>query len=291
MRPFASILIYFSLISVLLGACRSLGPDLPPPLSGSKALIVGHGGRGFTSFRNGIPANSFASMIRAIEAEHADGIEMDVQLSGDSIPILFHEDFLERSTNCKGCSGDYTFAELQKCAYKNSLEAKLHNYPLASLEEVMAYFADDTVPPLFSLNIKIGNACTFTQGETYRKTLAAKTVALVAKYNAWDWVLVECPAIDFLLEIRNLDAKITIMVDGDVFPDDFDRVVDNDLDGIVARVQSFSKEEVAAFHAEGREVVMYGIQLRKDAIEALEKGADQLQVEDIRMVKEVLKGL
>lgn len=50
----------------------------------------------------------------------ANGIETDVQIAKDGIPVLFHDDKLQRVTGETGCIGDYTFDELQSIRVKNN---------------------------------------------------------------------------------------------------------------------------------------------------------------------------
>lgn len=59
------------------------------------------------------PENTLASMRKAIELK-CDGFEFDIQLSKDGIPVVIHDDTLERTTNGKGLVRDFTLAELQK---------------------------------------------------------------------------------------------------------------------------------------------------------------------------------
>lgn len=71
-------------------------------------LKIGH--RGACGYA---PENTLASMQKAIELG-VDGFEFDIQLSRDGIPVVIHDDSLERTTNGKGLVSDYTLAELQK---------------------------------------------------------------------------------------------------------------------------------------------------------------------------------
>ena len=65
------------------------------------------------------PENTLASMRKAIELK-VDGFEFDIQLSKDGIPVVIHDDTLERTTNGKGLVSDFTLAELQKLDAGNS---------------------------------------------------------------------------------------------------------------------------------------------------------------------------
>ncbi len=61
----------------------------------------------------GQPENTLSAFQRAIELG-ADGVELDVRLSADGVPVVIHDDRLERTTNGQGRVGDLTAAELQR---------------------------------------------------------------------------------------------------------------------------------------------------------------------------------
>lgn len=58
------------------------------------------------------PENSFAAIKRAADLGY--GIEFDVHLTKDNIPVVFHDDSLWRMCGVKGYLRDYTFDELQQ---------------------------------------------------------------------------------------------------------------------------------------------------------------------------------
>ena len=66
-------------------------------LENGKIHILGHGGNGFHSNQKINSTEAFQAAIHA----NADGCEMDVQFSKDSIPILFHDSKFETNANCK----------------------------------------------------------------------------------------------------------------------------------------------------------------------------------------------
>ena len=59
------------------------------------------------------PENTLASMRKAL-ALGVDGIEFDIQLSRDGVPVVIHDDTLERTTNGTGAVADFTLAELKQ---------------------------------------------------------------------------------------------------------------------------------------------------------------------------------
>ena len=42
-------------------------------------------------------------------------LELDAKLTKDSVPVVFHDDTLDRTTNCTGLVKDKTLAELAEC--------------------------------------------------------------------------------------------------------------------------------------------------------------------------------
>ena len=59
-----------------------------------------------------LPENSYAAIKRAADLGY--GIEFDVHLTKDDIPVVFHDDTLNRICGVKGNLKDYTYEELQQ---------------------------------------------------------------------------------------------------------------------------------------------------------------------------------
>lgn len=68
--------------------------------------------RGLHDNKSDAPENSMAAFRKAVEAGY--GIELDVQLTKDKIPVVFHDFTLERVCGGAGKVRDYTYEELQK---------------------------------------------------------------------------------------------------------------------------------------------------------------------------------
>lgn len=74
----------------------------------NKPLIIAH--RGTSALA---PENTFAAFSRAIE-DRADGIELDVRLANDGVPIVFHDETLNRLAQMDGRVIDRSTVELKK---------------------------------------------------------------------------------------------------------------------------------------------------------------------------------
>ncbi len=94
------------------------------------------------------PENSYSAIKRAVE--HGYGIEFDVHLTKDGIPVVFHDDTLLRICGIEGKLKDYTYEELQQ-------------FRLLGTEETIPTFAeilnlvDGKVPLIIEYKVE-GNA-------------------------------------------------------------------------------------------------------------------------------------
>jgi glycerophosphoryl diester phosphodiesterase len=59
------------------------------------------------------PENSLTA-FRLVKQRGVHCVELDVSMTKDGVPIIFHDDFVDRVTNGTGRVTDLTFAEIQK---------------------------------------------------------------------------------------------------------------------------------------------------------------------------------
>jgi len=89
-----------------------------PDISHLKNIHYAH--RGLHDNRTSAPENSLKAFKLAVEAGY--GIEMDVQLSKDGVPVVFHDKTLQRMCGKDGYVWDYTLEELEKLTLADSKE-------------------------------------------------------------------------------------------------------------------------------------------------------------------------
>ncbi|ASN05352.1 glycerophosphodiester phosphodiesterase [Virgibacillus necropolis] len=109
--------------------------------------IIAHRGASKLAPENTLPAFQLAYDLGA------DGIETDVQLTKDQVPILIHDERLKRTTNGFGYVKDYTYQELKQLDAGSWFSISYANTPLLSLEEFLIWIKDK---PL-CLNIELKN--------------------------------------------------------------------------------------------------------------------------------------
>lgn len=117
-----------------------------------RPLIMAHRGDSAAA-----PENTLLSLKRAIEIG-VDFIETDVRLSQDDVPILFHDDTLERTTGEKGTIRERTLDELKTIDLGYNFtpdEGKSYPYRGKDLSVVTLQEAFEAFPDMrFNLDIK-----------------------------------------------------------------------------------------------------------------------------------------
>lgn len=78
----------------------------PASWFGEKPLVLGHRGASYVA-----PENTMAAFSAAMEAG-ADGVELDVHLTSDGIPVVIHNARVDRTTDGQGLVNDLTLAEV-----------------------------------------------------------------------------------------------------------------------------------------------------------------------------------
>jgi len=93
--------------------------------------IIGH--RGAAAYA---PENTIAGIHTAADMG-CSWVELDVKLTKDSVPVIFHDDTLERTTNGSGKMADITYAELQDLDAGSWFGESFAGEPVPTLEEAL----------------------------------------------------------------------------------------------------------------------------------------------------------
>lgn len=126
------VLLLFIAIYLFLVAPRMI--DKPDR---SAFMGVHYAHRGLFDNESDAPENSLRAFKKAVEAGY--GIEFDVQLSKDDIPVVIHDASLKRMCGVDGNVWEYTLAELQQMRLANS------DQTIPTLEQVLSVI-DGKVP-------------------------------------------------------------------------------------------------------------------------------------------------
>ena len=155
-----------------------------------KPLVWAH--RGASAVR---PENTMPAFAEAVKM-HADGIELDVQLSKDGRVVVCHDEKINRTSNKKGYVKDYTLAELKKFSFHNGMKAYA-GVRIPTLEEVLELIKDTDM----TLNIELKTNKFFYEG------IEEKVLAAVGKYGMAHRVIYSCFNHYTILNIMELSPE------------------------------------------------------------------------------------
>ncbi len=94
------------------GALFLIAPRMAGKPDRGPFMGVHYAHRGLFDNASDAPENSIAAFRKAVQAGY--GIELDVQLSKDDVPVVFHDATLLRACGIEGNVWDYSLAELQQ---------------------------------------------------------------------------------------------------------------------------------------------------------------------------------
>jgi glycerophosphoryl diester phosphodiesterase len=99
------------------------------------------------------PENTIAAFRKAVELG-ADGFELDLQLSKDNVPVIIHDEKLERTTGAPGLVKDLTLAELKSLDAGSWFGPEFSGEKIPTLNELFDEFAGEDL--FFNLELKTG---------------------------------------------------------------------------------------------------------------------------------------
>ena len=101
-------------------------------------MVIAHRGA-----RTEAPENTAAAFDAALR-HPIDGIEFDVQLSADGVPVVFHDDTLFRITGSRRRLGSCALSELRSLDLGGWFNARFAGEPMLTLDDMLARYAGAT---------------------------------------------------------------------------------------------------------------------------------------------------
>lgn len=163
------------------------------PAAESRPLVIGH--RGASS---DAPENTIAAFELALD-QGADGIELDVHLSGDEQPVVIHDFTLERTTDGAGPVSGHSVRELKRLDAGGWVDRRFRGQRVQTLQEVLERFRDRA---RFWIELKGGSAL--------YPGIEERVVSMVEIYDVVDRVLVQSFDHAALARVRALNREIPV---------------------------------------------------------------------------------
>ena len=158
-------------------------------------LIFGH--RGASAYA---PENTLTAFNLAL-GQGADGVELDVTLSADGVPVVIHDDTLDRTTNGQGPVDRLSLAALKRldAGYPSHFGRKFPDERIPTLAEVFA-----GLPPQAIINVELKH------DRSPGRELAGRVVALIHEYGMGRRVLISSFQFSSLRRVKALGSALPV---------------------------------------------------------------------------------
>ena len=156
-------------------------------------LIIGHRGASAVA-----PENTIAAFREAI-AVGADGIEFDVRLTRDGIPVVIHDSTLRRTGGLPHRVADLTWAEIKKVDVGSWFSATFVNETVPSLAELFTLFQSNNSTLYLEMKSDVASE---------QRALAEACVKAIDEHSLKERVIVECFQLPALRIVKEIDPAI-----------------------------------------------------------------------------------
>lgn len=262
----ASLIIFISIFSLaFLISCKREKIELDN-LNNGELIVLGHGGMG-TFYK--YPRNSKESII-SVMGIGAEGSEIDVQMTKDSVLVAFHDDEMNFTTTCKNRICDQYWADIDDCVF-HSVVRYVYVLDLDYLFSVITQPSQH----YFSFDCKIPDVENNTE---FMRRFARAIKRHATKYNLNDKLIIE-GKVEFLeiLQEQNVTAKLFVTQTADM-----DQAIlwANTIGAYgVGFGSSITKEDVKQAHDNNLFVMVWEASTDAQNLEALKKNIDIIQTD------------
>jgi glycerophosphoryl diester phosphodiesterase len=240
-------------------------------------LIIAHRGNSSVA-----PENTLPAFVKALEAK-SDLVELDYHHSADGVPVVIHDDNLNRTTNAQELLGkdnvlviDMPAAELAKLDAGTWFDEEFRGTKLPTLVESLAAIQAGSTT---LIERKAGDAATLVK-LLEREKLTDRVVV-----QAFDW--------DFVKECRKLSPTLTLCtLSGKAANDEqIKAAAETGADVIVWNHEKLRGPQIDLIHSLGKKAWIYTVDDQERAAEFVAAGIDGVitnkpaQMQKLRMIE------
>ncbi len=157
-------------------------------------LIIGHRGASGYAPENTMPAFELAV------SQNVDGLEFDVHLSKDGIPVVIHDRTIERTTGGSGLVVEYTASQLQQFDAGSWYGEQFAGAKIPLLTEVLGFCKSIGKDLLINIELKAGSIMYPNIEET--------VISRVKEYHLDDQVIISSFDHHGLQRVKEIDPNI-----------------------------------------------------------------------------------
>ena len=215
--------------------------------------------RGFSSQA---PENTSAAFDKAIENDFFY-IETDVQLTSDNIPVIIHDDTVDRTSNGKGKVSEKTLSDIKKLDFGSWFSPKFKDQKILTLSELLKNY-NNKIHLVLELKSQQSELC--------------KQIAALIENESWDKIagnpMTQIPGltiISFHLEqiLRSIELMPVVRhgwLVGELTDTDIDIASKLGIQGIFPNAKLVSEHSISYAKEKGLFVAVWGIQNAEEVV-------------------------
>lgn len=143
------------------------------------------------------PENTLAAFKSAIAAG-TDGLELDIQLTKDRVPVIIHDERIDRTTDGEGWVRDFTYDEIRKFDAGSWFDQAFSKERIPTLEDVFGLMKNNKV----EVNVELKTGIVQYEG------IEEELLTLVAEWGYEDRVIVSSFNHYSLAKVREMNPSI-----------------------------------------------------------------------------------
>ena len=249
------------------GACSHEDLDIRN-LNGGRIIAMGHGGMGIHST---YPLDSPAGILSCLCSD-ADGSEMDIQLTRDSVLVAFHSVDLSEGSDMSGLVWEHTWSEVS--------QARLDGVPYSDHHILSIDALFDHVDPAqhaISFDIKLNAGS--TPDAQYYATYVNALCRLFDEHPPGDRFYIESQSPQFLAMLQERRHDLKLFIYPTSFTAGLQLARDQSLFGITVDMHEVEASEVEQAHREGFWIALWNAESNSDNRQAIRLGPEIIQTD------------
>ncbi|REL33373.1 hypothetical protein DYD21_11380 [Rhodohalobacter sp. SW132] len=172
------------------------------PVGGFKTragfFVIAHRGASFDFPENTMPAFENAFRMKA------DMIELDVLLSRDGIPVVMHDETLDRTTNGRGNVQHFLYRELQELNAGNWFGPEFSDVTIPSLQSVLSWAKGK-----IALNIEIKGE---KRGHVSKTSIEPAVIELVRQFEMENHIVISSFSRNAIKRVKEISDDISTAI-------------------------------------------------------------------------------
>jgi len=266
------------LFSILLVACNTSNPTFDiQNLNGNEIAVLGHRGMGKN---HKYPGNTFESIYTALNLG-ADGSEIDVQVTKDSVLVIYHNKDLSSLTNCYGRVIDYNWADLDGYVY---ISDDGTSYTVITVDELFGMIPN-VQNYYFSFDLKLNYGEEDTS--VYVKKFVYAINKVVEDHKMYNKILIETGNLQLHQQFKTDSVQVLQFITGNDIVDGIHNAKELDLYG-VGIGSSITRKDIKKAHSRGLRVMTWVPKSKWDNIKAIRKNPDFIQTAKLEHMVQIL---